>query len=91
MASEQIWRRLTGPDGPSPVFERHDGLRVHLGGLIRWADGTYWSANRFCDTDDLLWKRARALEPKPRRALLLFADLKNPVRDLHTQRTNPDS
>lgn len=72
------WTRL------SPVvWERCDGLRIHMDGHIAPLVGgvrvPQWSAfliSHFCMTEA---KRARALEPKPRRMLMLLADTLYPV------------
>ena len=72
------WRRP--PDWIAPVWERPcDGLRVHAGGSIRWADGARWSARRWTDSRDPLWRLACRVEPKGRRALMLYADLRQPA------------
>lgn len=67
------WTRLSGP-----VYERRDGLRIHLGGHIAVPDGGrwrfVWSAYRMSDWVGSEWKRAMLMEPKPRRAMMLMAD-----------------
>ena len=73
----RAWKR-PDPTWRAPVRERADGLRVHLGGLIVWPDGSRWSWFNLSDLRDPLWLRAQRLEPTPRRALMLFADLKCP-------------
>ncbi len=77
------WRPLAGPPshtGRAFVFERRaDGQRIHTGGLIVWPDKTSWSIRNWTDTRDPLWQLACQLEPTPRRALMLFADLKRPA------------
>jgi len=70
------WTRLPGPHGPSPVYESATGARVHLGGLIRMADERIFRPfNYWPDTQRPEWRRARTLEPTPRRALMMFAEM----------------
>ena len=42
------WRHLAGT-----VYERNDGLRVHLGGLIRFPDGQYLSGNTWPESREM--------------------------------------
>jgi len=68
--SRRHWVKLA-----SFLYERHDGLRVHIGGFIRAADRTHlWSVYRLDDLMLPAWKAAKAREPKSRRALLRLAD-----------------
>ena len=61
-----------------PVWERFDGLRVHLGGLVGFPQphgrplAIAW--------DDPVWRDCRRREPKKRRALLLYVDRTYPVQ-----------
>ena len=68
------WRRPS--EWLAPVWEREpDGARVHVGGVVMTPDGVRYPLARWTDSQDPLWLLARAVEPKQRRALMLYADL----------------
>lgn len=73
------WKPLPTPsnyDGPAFVFEREsDGVRVHVGGLIRWDRFHFWSSESIASDADPIWRLAQKIEPTRRRAIMLFVEL----------------
>ncbi|KKN69864.1 hypothetical protein LCGC14_0436880 [marine sediment metagenome] len=77
------------------LYVRSDGLRVHTGGHISmplpghpsWL--VLWSAFMISDTIDPLWKRCKLMEPKFRRALLLYTDIRWPLDEAASFQTSP--
>lgn len=56
----------------APVYERADGLRVHVGGLVRLPDGTTVSGHEW--PESTRWVLACRCEPlSRRRAAMLWA------------------
>ena len=68
---ERAARRWAKLGTTAPVYGRRDGARIHCGGLVS-APGVV--AVMAYLHDPQLLRRCYALEPKTRRALMLFVD-----------------
>lgn len=66
-----MMRWSKAPNALAPVYVRHDGARIHCGGMVSAPGQRPVMAYRH---DDRLLSRCLALEPKTRRALMLFVD-----------------